>query len=111
MQDLTGRVTAWIEIGMPDADRLNKAAKAAPRVAVYTHRNPETLQRQLAGQRIHRAGEVEIHAFDPKMIEAACQLLDRRTALEVSVTGGHLYLTVGNRSFDAPLAEHRISQA
>ena len=39
VRDLTGRLLAWIDIGAPDAARLHKAAKAAPRVAVYTHRD------------------------------------------------------------------------
>jgi uncharacterized protein YaeQ len=35
VRDLTGDLRAWIEVGAPDADRLHKASKAAPRVAVY----------------------------------------------------------------------------
>src|SRR6188474_861818 len=37
VRDLTGVMQAWIEIGMPDANRLHKAAKAAPKVTVYAH--------------------------------------------------------------------------
>jgi uncharacterized protein YaeQ len=37
VRDLTGGLRAWIEVGTPDAARLHRAAKAAPRVAVYTH--------------------------------------------------------------------------
>src|SRR5213596_2812265 len=38
VRDLTGAITSWIDIGMPDAARLHKASKSADRVAVYTHR-------------------------------------------------------------------------
>ena len=41
VRDLTGALRGWIEIGSPDADRLHKASKASPRVAVYTHKDPE----------------------------------------------------------------------
>src|SRR4051812_18653402 len=34
VRDLTGAYKAWIEIGNPEAARLHKASKAAPRVAV-----------------------------------------------------------------------------
>ena len=34
VRDLTGALRAWIEIGAPDAARLHRASKAAPRVAV-----------------------------------------------------------------------------
>ena len=106
--DPTGRIKAWIEIGAPDAERLNKASKAAGRVAVYTHRNPATLLRQLAGRRIHRASEIPIHAVDRKLIDSAVPLLDRRTSLGLSVSGGELYLTVGGQSLSGPVTEHRI---
>jgi len=106
--DPTGRITAWIEIGAPDAERLNKAAKAADRVAVYTHKNPATLLRQFAGRRIHRAEEIPIYAFDRAFIEEAAQHLDRRTKIDLSVTGGQLYLSLGERSFSGAVVEHRI---
>lgn len=106
--DPTGRVKTWIEIGAPDADRLNKAAKAADRVAVYTHRNPATLLRQLSGRRIHRASEIPIYALDRALIDGAVPLLDRRTALSVAVSGGEIYLSLGDRSLSGPVTEHRI---
>src|SRR6187455_2514631 len=40
IRDLTGALRAWIDIGSPDAARLHKASKLAPRVAVYTHKDP-----------------------------------------------------------------------
>ena len=55
VRDLTGSLKVWIELGAPDAARLHKASKAAPRVAVYTHRDPAQLWRQWEGEKIHRA--------------------------------------------------------
>src|SRR5690349_5554907 len=51
VRDLTGAVKVWIEIGTPDAARLHKASKAAARVVVYTHKDPDQLLRQLSGER------------------------------------------------------------
>src|SRR5688572_21390130 len=43
-RDLRGDLVAWIEIGgAPSPDRLHKASKASPRVAIYTWANPEKL--------------------------------------------------------------------
>ena len=55
MRDLTGALRAWIEVGTPDAERLHRASKAAPRVAVYVHRDPTQFMNRLSGERIHRA--------------------------------------------------------
>ena len=52
VRDLTGAIRSWIDIGTPDAGRLHKACKAAPRVAVYTHKDPAQLISRLAGERI-----------------------------------------------------------
>src|SRR6202035_1834322 len=63
VRDLTGALRVWIDVGAPDAARLHRAAKAAPRVAVYTHRDPAILIRQLAGHRIHRVEALELYAI------------------------------------------------
>ena len=42
-RDLTGAMQAWIEVGVPEASRLHQAAKAAPTVAVYSHRGLDQL--------------------------------------------------------------------
>ena len=34
IRDMTGAIQSWIDIGIPDAARLHKASKIAPRVAV-----------------------------------------------------------------------------
>ena len=47
VRDLTGAIKVWIEIGAPDAARVHKASKAAPRVAVYTHKDPAQLMRAM----------------------------------------------------------------
>src|SRR5258706_3706827 len=68
VRDLTGAYRAWIDIGSPDAARLHKAGKAAPRVAVYTHRDPAVLLGRLAGERIHRADSLEIYSIDRALL-------------------------------------------
>jgi uncharacterized protein YaeQ len=100
VRDLTGAVRVWIEIGAPDAARLHRASKAEPRVAVYTHKDPETLLRQLSGERIHRAGAIEIYAVDRELLGALAARLERRTRFALSVTQGHLYVTVGDETLE-----------
>jgi uncharacterized protein YaeQ len=109
VRDLTGRVTAWIEVGMPDAARLHRGSKHAGRVAVYTHRDTRQLLAQLAGERIHRAADIPIRAFERLDIDAVVECIDRRTSLSLSITDGELYLSIGDRSFTLAITEHRLS--
>jgi uncharacterized protein YaeQ len=98
VRDLTGALQAWIEIGSPDAARLHKAAKAAPRVAVYTHKDPAQLLRALDGQRIHRADEIELYALGRELVAALVKRLQRRNDLDLSVTDRHVYATLGGET-------------
>lgn len=109
IRDLTGRMQAWIEVGTPEASRLHKGAKAAPRCAVYAHRDPAAWLAQIAGEKIHRAAELPVFSFDKSFVEQASAALQRRSTLQLTVTGRHLYLEVDGKSFDTPIAEQTVS--
>jgi uncharacterized protein YaeQ len=100
VRDLTGALRVWIDIGSPDATRLHKAGKAAPRVVVYTHKEPAQLLRALDGERIHRAEALELYALDREMIAELVTHRDRRTKLDVTVTQGHLYVTIDGETYE-----------
>jgi uncharacterized protein YaeQ len=100
VRDLTGALKVWIEVGSPDGERLHKASKAAPRVVVYTFRDPDKLAAQLAGERIHRVEELEVYGIDPELIARFVAHLERRTAFELAVTDKHLYLTVDGETIE-----------
>jgi uncharacterized protein YaeQ len=95
IRDRTGAITAWIDVGTPAAERLHKAAMAAGRVAVYTHKDPAQLLKQLAGERIHRAEALELYAIDRALVSALVARLERRVAFSLSVTDRELYLSIG----------------
>jgi uncharacterized protein YaeQ len=109
VRDLTGTITAWIEIGAPDAARVHKASKAAPRVAVYTHKDPDKLLAQWAGERIHRSSELELYSVDRALVAALVAKLSRRMTLALSVTGGHLYLTLGDVVLDGAVERRQLA--
>ena len=96
--DLTGAMRAWIDVGTPDADRLHRACKLAPRVAVYTHKDPAQFIARLAGERIHRAQAIEIYAFDRRLIGAVVARLDRRMGFALSVAERELTLSLGTET-------------
>jgi uncharacterized protein YaeQ len=98
VRDLTGQLRSWIDIGVPDAARLHKAGKAARRVVVYTHKDPRLLLRALAGERIHRAADLELYAFDRGLIEEVAQRLQRRMRMDLTVTDRHLFLTIAGET-------------
>ena len=109
VRDLTGRTTAWIEIGAPDAERLHRGSKLAGRAAVYTHRDPAKVLAGLSGKKIHRAEEIPVYSFDRDFIDAAAAAVDRRNTLTVSVTERELFGDLNGTALSATVPEHRIA--
>jgi uncharacterized protein YaeQ len=109
VRDLTGTIRVWIDVGAPDAERMHRAGKAAPRVIVYTHRDADKLLRQWSGERIHRAAELELYSIDRALIAGLTACLSRRMKLVLSVSGSHVYVTVGGETFDGPIDRHALT--
>jgi uncharacterized protein YaeQ len=108
VRDLTGTLTDWIDIGTPDAGRLHKASKLAPRVAVYTHKDPAQFLKQLDGKTIYRADALELYALDRPLISALVARLERRVALSLSVSDRELYVSIGADQLTGPVVRlHR----
>src|SRR5215470_4156849 len=107
IRDLTGRVTAWIEVGMPDPGRLNRGFKLAGRAAVHTHRDVQKVLAQLSAARIERLSAVPVYEFDRSFVDEIAGLVERRSTLSISVTERELYLEIRGRTFNATIVEHR----
>jgi uncharacterized protein YaeQ len=108
VRDLTGRLTAWIEVGMPSAERLHRGAKRAARVAVYTHRSVAQVLAQFDGQQVHRAAEIPVYSFGTGFVDNVAAIVERRASVSVSVTERQLYLDVSGRGFHTTIEEHRL---
>jgi uncharacterized protein YaeQ len=108
VRDLTGAMQVWIDVGAPDAGRLHKASKVAPRVVVYTHREPRHVLQPLIGERIHRADQLELYAIDRGLIDGLVTRLDRRNEWELSVTDRHVYVVVNGVTVDGPLVRFSL---
>jgi len=111
VRDLTGSLKVWIELGAPDAARLHKASKAAPRVVVYTHRDPAQLWRQWEGEKIHRAEQIELYALDRELIDAIAEKLDRRMKLELSVTDGTIFVNVAGSTLSGTVQRLSVRES
>jgi uncharacterized protein YaeQ len=94
-RDLRGDLVAWIEIGSPSPDRLHRATKLAPRVVVYAWKSPDDLAAAIVERAVHRADRIELCALDPAFLDAAAATLDRVNRWDLAVSGGTLYLTIG----------------
>lgn len=108
VRDLTGLITAWIEIGAPDAARLHFGSKLAGRVAVYTHRDPAKLLTSWAGKTIHRSENIVVRSFDTGFVDQVAAAVGRRNTLSLSRMEGQIYLELGDVTLSSEVYEHHI---
>jgi uncharacterized protein YaeQ len=95
VRDLTGRLQVWVDVGLPSPERLHRASKAAPRVAVYAHRDPEQWAVAIARAQIHRAEKLDVFAFERGWIAQVAARLDRRMKWSLARSDAEIYLTLG----------------
>ena len=109
VRDRTGRLTAWIEVGAPDAARLHHGSKLADRTTVYTHRDPAKVLALWAGKKIHESSAIVLHSFDPGFINSAVTALERRNAITVSVTERQVYLDLNGVTLSSAVHDHPLT--
>jgi uncharacterized protein YaeQ len=100
IRDLTGSMQVWIDIGAPSAERLHRASKATPRVAVYAHKDVNQLVGRLRGERIHRVEALELYALDRELLAKLESRLARRMKLSLTVAEKHLYVAVADENLE-----------
>ena len=108
LRDLTGKITAWIEVGMPEAERLNRGHKLAGRAAVYTHRDVRKLLAQLSASGIPRIAGIPVYAFERSFVDEVAGLIERRSRMSLSITERELYVEIGGRTLSTTIVEHRV---
>jgi len=105
---LTGSIRSWIEVGTPEAARIHRAAKAAPRVAVYVHKEPTQFLARLDGEKIHQGAAVEIWSLDRALLTALADHLDRRVAFSLSVNDRELFLAFATATLHGHVTRHHL---
>ena len=94
----SGEIDNWIEVGQPEAPRLRKACGRARLVKVYAFGKSADTWWKLNGGAISNLPKVSVWQFDWPEVEALARLTDRTMQLNVSVTGGVIYVDNGATS-------------
>lgn len=104
VRDPTGLLLTWIDIGVPSAERLHKATKAAQRVSVFTSADLSLLRREAASRPIHRVADIAVWKLETSLLDAIEERTTRNTKLELVRNEGHLYVTIDAAVMDGALA-------
>lgn len=108
VRDLTGVLKSWIDIGTPAADRLHRAAKSTPRVAVYSHKESGQWLAGLKAARIHKAEDIELYAIERSLVAALAVRLDRRMSFALAVSDREVFLSLADASLNGTIDRLRL---
>lgn len=111
IRDATGALTTWIEVGSPSAERLHRAAKAAPKVELYTSAELGSLRKEAATRPVHRLEEIVVQRFEPAFLDALEAKVEKNTTFELVRNSGELYVSLGRATESSALTTASLSAA
>jgi len=103
-----GRVKIWIEVGLPDAERLAKAARHAERVALLACGSSLPVWERLQLPKLAGVTNLAVTTVEQGFINRLVDLLERSITWEITVTEGTLYLQVAGESLETPILERSV---
>lgn len=100
-----GRVLLWVEVGMPESDRLIKAGRHTERVALVACGKTFYNWEQQHLPKLVDVPNLTVLSFPQEFIKSLVSKLDRSISWDVTVTDGNLYINIGDETFETVLQE------
>ncbi len=104
-----GDTKVWIEIGNPSARKVHKASKAAPKLKIYTYKDPQVLLNELATEQIHRKNQVEIFSISPKFLERLEPKIKKENRWTLIYMDGSIMLNSDEITEECEIKRHQIN--
>lgn len=98
-----GRARLWVEVGLPDADRIVRASRHAERVALLACGRGLLAWDQQHLPRLAAIGNLTVASVDQDFIAALAARLERVITWSITITEGTIYLTIGAETFDTAI--------
>ncbi len=97
------RVKLWIEVGLPEAKRLLKAARHCGRVILFAYGKKRTKWESDHLEELGERGNITVLGVDLEALTRLTDALDRQIAWSLTVSGGTIYLTAESRHVETSL--------
>ncbi|MDD2542796.1 MAG: YaeQ family protein [Desulfuromonadaceae bacterium] len=101
------RVLLWVEVGLPEADRLIKASRHTEQVALVACGRALPKWEQLHLPKLEGIPNLSVIHFDQAFISNLVATLGRSIIWTVTISDGNLYLNVGEEAFETTLQARR----
>jgi len=98
-----GRVRFWVEVGLPEADRIIKASRHSERVALLACGKALASWDQQHLPKLEKLANLTVISMDQAFITSLASRLERSITWSVTITEGTLYLTIGEETMEAAI--------
>lgn len=98
-----GRVQLWVEVGLPDSDRIIKASRHSEQVALLACGKALPNWEQQHLPKLASLANLALIFIDQTFLAAVVQRLERAVAWSITITEGICYLTIGNETLETAL--------
>ncbi|UFS69385.1 YaeQ family protein [Geomonas sp. RF6] len=105
-KEADGRVLSWIEVGVPEPERVAKAARHAGRVALLACGNSLPHWERHHLPKLVGVGNLTVATVEQAFINRLAALVQRSISWEITITEGTVYLQIGGESLETPIAVH-----
>ncbi len=98
-----GRVSLWVEVGLPEAERIIKACRHSQRVAMLACGRALLNWDQQQLPKLAGLDNLTVISIDPAVIVRLAMGLERSINWELTITSGAIYLTTGAETLEATI--------
>ena len=98
-----GRVQLWVEVGLPDPERLAKSCRHVERAVLFAFGPMLTRWLTQHQSRLASSQNLTVVGLDNKFLGELVAKLQRAITWSLTVTEGTLYLTVGDQTLECCL--------
>lgn len=98
-----GRVQTWIEVGLPDAERLIKASRHVEQVVLLAFGSSRNVWEKQQLAKLVNIKNIRLLGIDQQFIADLAARLQRSINWSLTVTEGALYLTVDGETIESKL--------
>jgi uncharacterized protein YaeQ len=97
------RVRLWVEVGLPESDRIIKASRHSERVALLACGRTLAIWDQQQLPKLEKLANLTVISIDPTIITRLATLLERAITWSVTITEGTLYLAIGEETLESAI--------
>lgn len=97
------RVRLWVEVGLPDGERIVKASRHSERVALLACGRMLPTWEQQHLPKLANIPNLAVIAIDQPFLASLVQRLERSVSWSITITEGVCYLTIGDETLETAL--------